>query len=91
MIIRVSIANLDVAKASTLGQESGFAGTVYANVGFGAWGIEHGVTFEFAGQPREAIRTWTRKLLTARGESAAYVTIDGGPFLWYAEDIQESL
>lgn len=92
MIIRVSIANLDLAEAAKFGQDSGFSGTVYPNIGFGSWGVEHGVTFEFAGQSRETIRAWTRKLLVARGETAAYVTIDGNPFLWYGkDDVQESL
>jgi hypothetical protein len=90
MIVRVSIANLDVTEASKLGQESGFAGTVYPNVGFGSWGVEHGVTFEFA--DAVGLRPWIEKLLRERHEQAAYVTLDGRhASLWYADGHDEVL
>lgn len=93
-VYRVTVANIHPDTAAHCAQMAGLSGTVYAAVGFGGWGIEPGATLEFAapalgdlttpapGTLRHFVRF---DLLAERGETCAYVTINGGsPALWYA-------
>lgn len=86
-VVRVTVANLTCEEAARLGQAAGLDGQVQAVTGFGAWGIEPGVAFEFGGGPDTArtVRAFVTPLLKTLGETAAYAVVDGRPCLWYAD------
>ena len=87
MQVTVAVANITPAEFAALAQAAGLAGSVHANLGFGPWDVEPGVTAEFglldqAGA--DAVLGFVRELLGKRGEQAAYVVVDGQDRLLYA-------
>lgn len=83
-VYRITIANITTAELAAAGQDAGLNGSVFASAGFGSWGLEPGATAELAGLPAETVESFARDVLTARGESAAYITADGNTarLLW---------
>jgi hypothetical protein len=91
-IFRVTIANITPDELAKLGQDAGLAGTTFPALGFGSWGLEPGATAELAGIPRAELEAWTRGILQARSEAAAYLTADGtSPVLLWASGGSEAL
>lgn len=84
MIIRVTIANVSPQAAAEHFQSHKLNGTVSESLGFGSWGIEPGITVEFGGGISlfDSIRHAVLALLHSLGEQAAYVVVDGIPYLW---------
>lgn len=89
---RVTIANVTAPCVAGSFQARGLSGTIFNTLGFGAWGVEPGVTIELAGaQPADAIEDATRAVLAAAGESAAYVNTGAVAFLLAADGSREEL
>ena len=86
MVIRVTIANILPTKLAIAVQAEELSATVFPSWGAGAWGVEKGATAEFAGHSVSEVKHLALSLLRARGEQAAYVTVDGtAARLWNAD------
>jgi len=89
MIIRVHIANIAALELATEIQKSGHSASVTEGFGAGQWGLEPTAIAEFAvpdSQELEITHDWLKKLLRLRGETCAYVTMNGNEaFLVYAD------
>lgn len=80
MILRATLANVSLQSASKLAQEAGLQGTISSGFGFGLWGQEPVIIFEFATQDAGEIRKIEDFMVTLLGtfhEQAAYITRDG--------------
>ena len=87
MQVTAAVANITPAEFATLAQADGLAGSVHANLGFGPWGMEPGVTADFGLLDQagvDAVLGFVRELLGKRGEQAAYVIVDGEASLLYS-------
>jgi hypothetical protein len=84
-IYRVTIANIGPDELAAAGQDAGLQGSCFPSRGFGSWGLEPGAVAELAGIPRAELEAFTRALLEARAEDAAYITSEGRAWLLWAD------
>ena len=93
MQVTVAVANITPAEFAALAQADGFAGSVHANLGFGPWGVEPGITAEFGMLDQagaDAVLGFVRELLGKRGEECAYVVVNGEASLLYSASQAEA-
>lgn len=93
MILRATFANITPQALAERIQGAKLSGSVFASIGAGDWGIEHGATFEWAGPMHHepTVLAFVRNTLVDLNEQAAYVTIDGWRAKLVWQDRIESL
>lgn len=92
MTITVSLANISPAEFATAAQADGLSGSVHAAaLGFGAWGVEPSIVASFGLLDQagvDAVLGFVRELLGKRGETCAFVSVDGQESLLYARSAE---
>ena len=88
MTITAYVANISPAEFATAAQADGLTGSVHAALGFGQpWGIEPSSVAVFGmldDAGADAVLGFLAELLGKRGETAAYIDVDGAGRLLYA-------
>ena len=92
VILRAMIANVSLTILAQKVQDAGLSATLWESIGAGAWGLERGVTLEFATDEPSKVLTFLSTVLTIAREGSALIVENGRTaYLLNADDTLETL
>lgn len=89
----IYIANITTANAARIAQERDLSGTVYAALGFGAWGVEPTTVVVFGDIAPDVLAGFLAHVFGFTNEEAVYAELDDAPgvTLYWTRDIRANI